>query len=91
MEPQPLDYVWVICIILVNFIFLARKGILANHGHTTSYIDTKFRDRKLLREIAEAETSLIRRRVYLILNNSIPFLFILGVLMLIIARVPIGK
>jgi len=90
MDPEPLDYVWITCIIMVNVLFFIRKGILADHGHRTPYIDTALRDRKLFRELAEKEASPLRRRCYHLLNNSIPILFILGVLLLILARVPLG-
>ena len=86
MTPEPWDYVWITCIILVNVLLFLRKGILAKHGHVTPYIDLKLRDRQLLRELADSSESPTVRMLYHLVNIGIPVLFIIGVVVLVVYR-----
>lgn len=91
MSPQPLDYVWITCIVLANVLYFVRKGILSQHGISTGPFDLELKDWSRLRQLAVDQTDPKRRKMYLAVNTGFALFFILGIILLVIARVPIGQ
>jgi len=91
MQAQPLDYIWISCIVIVNILFFVRKSILLNHGFKTGLLDLELKDWKMLKELSTRDEQCRFSCYYKILNISISVLFVCGLLVLLCTRTPIFK
>jgi hypothetical protein len=86
MEATALDMLWLAPILLCNVAYFWRKAVLLRHGYAFSPFDLLFQDAVRMASVIDSLPQGRKRRMLMVLNRSVGWLFWLGALTLLFTR-----